>query len=121
MGALTQIKAALGRPRAQGGMSRPRTIRPRRTGARPAPAALGLAREAARAGLRRIHGLHALRSAAALGGAVSLARLTGALIETGELDGPALGLAMACALAGAWLAAAIEGAARCWRRRSAQG
>ncbi|MGU3402828.1 ATP-binding cassette domain-containing protein [Methylobacterium brachiatum] len=90
-------------------MPRPRTIRLRRTGARPEPAALGLAREAARAGLRRIHGLHALRSAAALGGAVSLARLTGALIETGELDGPALGLAVACTLAGAWLAAAIEG------------
>jgi ABC-type transport system involved in cytochrome bd biosynthesis fused ATPase/permease subunit len=109
MGALTQIKAVLGRPRAQGGMPRPRTIRLRRTGARPEPAALGLAREAARAGLRRIHGLHALRSAAALGGAVALARLTGALIETGQLDGPALGLAVACALAGAWLAAAIEG------------
>ena len=69
MGALTQIKAVLGRPRAQGSMPRPRTIRLRRTGARPEPAALGLAREAARAGLRRSHGLHALRSAAARGGA----------------------------------------------------
>lgn len=90
-------------------MPRPRTIRLRRNGAPPEPAALGLARERAGPGLRRIHGLHALRNAATLVGAVALARLAGALIETGELDGLALGLAVACALAGAVLGAVIEG------------
>ncbi|MBK3401942.1 ABC transporter, partial [Methylorubrum rhodesianum] len=58
-----------------------------------APAALTLARGAARAGLSRLHVLQALRCAATLGLAVALARLAGALIETGGLDGIALGLA----------------------------
>ncbi|MFF8801844.1 MULTISPECIES: ATP-binding cassette domain-containing protein [unclassified Methylobacterium] len=88
-------------------MPRQRTIRARPE--RAPRAALGLAREAAGAGLRRIHGLHALRTATVLAGAVALARLTGALIETGGLDGLALGLALTCALAGAGLGAAIEG------------
>uniref|UniRef100_UPI002F35917F ABC transporter transmembrane domain-containing protein n=1 Tax=Methylobacterium radiotolerans TaxID=31998 RepID=UPI002F35917F len=88
-------------------MPRQRTIRARPESA--PPAALGLAREAAGPGLRRIHGLHALRTATVLAGAVALARLTGALIETGEMDGLALGLALTCALAGAGLGAAIEG------------
>ena len=104
---MTQIKAALGRPCAQGGMPRQQTIRARPERAQ--PAALGLAREAAGADLRRIHGLQALRTATVLVGAVALARLTGALIETGELDGLTLGLALTCALAGAGLGAAIEG------------
>ena len=72
------------------------------------PAALTLARGAARAGLSRIHGLQALRCAVTLGLAVALARLAGALIETGELDGLALGVAGTCLLAGAGLERAIE-------------
>lgn len=72
------------------------------------PAALVLARGAARAGLSRLHALQALRCAATLGLAVALARLAGALIETGELDGIALGLAGACLLAGAGLGSLIE-------------
>ncbi|MFD6319525.1 ATP-binding cassette domain-containing protein [Methylorubrum thiocyanatum] len=72
------------------------------------PAALVLARGAARAGLSRLHALQALRCAAALGLAVALARLAGTLIETGELDGIALGLAGACLLAGAGLGSLIE-------------
>ncbi|GJE70514.1 ATP-binding cassette domain-containing protein [Methylorubrum podarium] len=79
--------------------------------ARPAssePAALVLARGAARAGVSRVHGLQALRCAVTLGLAVALARLAGALIETGGLDGLALGLAGVCLLAGAGLGYAIE-------------
>ncbi|MBA9071152.1 ATP-binding cassette subfamily C protein [Methylobacterium sp. RAS18] len=72
------------------------------------PAALILARGAARAGLSRLHGLQVLRCVATLGLAVALARLAGALIETGGLDGLALGLAGACLLAGAGLGSLIE-------------
>ncbi len=72
------------------------------------PAALVLARGAARAGLSRLHALQALRCAATLGLAVALAWLAGALIETGELDGIALGLAGACLLAGSGLGSLIE-------------
>ncbi|TFZ55721.1 ATP-binding cassette domain-containing protein [Methylorubrum sp. Q1] len=72
------------------------------------PAALALAHGVARAGLSRLHGLQALRCAATLGLAVALARLAGTLIETGQLDAIALGLAGACLLAGAGLASAIE-------------
>ncbi|APX87951.1 ABC transporter [Methylorubrum extorquens] len=72
------------------------------------PAALTLARGAARAGLSRLHGLQVLRCVATLGLAVALARLAGALIETGGLDGLALGLAGACLLAGAGLGSLIE-------------
>ncbi|ACB79475.1 ABC transporter related [Methylorubrum populi BJ001] len=72
------------------------------------PAALVLAHGAARAGLSRLHALQALRCAATLGLAVALAWLAGALIETGALDGIALGLAGACLLAGAGLGSLIE-------------
>ncbi|UYW32568.1 ATP-binding cassette domain-containing protein [Methylorubrum extorquens] len=72
------------------------------------PAALALARGAARAGLSRLHGLQVLRCVATLGLAVALARLAGALIETGGLDGLALCLAGACLLAGAGLGSLIE-------------
>ncbi|ACS39031.1 ATP-binding cassette domain-containing protein [Methylorubrum extorquens] len=72
------------------------------------PAALALARGVARAGLSRLHGLQVLRCVATLGQAVALARLAGALIETGGLDGLALGLAGACLLAGAGLGSLIE-------------
>ncbi|MCY1641097.1 ATP-binding cassette domain-containing protein [Methylorubrum sp. SL192] len=72
------------------------------------PAALILARGAARAGLSRLQGLQVLRCVATLGVAVALARLAGALIETGGLDGLALGLAGACLLAGAGLGSLIE-------------
>ncbi|MCJ2030654.1 ATP-binding cassette domain-containing protein [Methylobacterium sp. J-043] len=84
------------------------TRRSPRARSAPEPTALTLARGAARAGLSRLHGLQALRCAATLGLAVALARLAGALIETGGLDGPALGLAGACLLAGAGLGYAIE-------------
>lgn len=104
---MTQIKAALAAPAAQGGMTR-RSPRARSRRATLAPAALTLARGAARAGLSRLHVLQALRCAATLGLAVALARLAGALIEMGGLDGIALGLAGACLLAGAGLGSLIE-------------
>ncbi|KQQ20448.1 ABC transporter [Methylobacterium sp. Leaf123] len=84
------------------------TRRSPRVRSAPEPAALTLARGAARAGLSRLHALQALRCIATLGLAVALARLAGALIETGGLDGVALGLAGACLLASAGLASAIE-------------
>ncbi|HEV2543796.1 MAG TPA: ATP-binding cassette domain-containing protein [Methylobacterium sp.] len=85
-----------------------RSLRARSGRAASEPAALTLARGAARAGLSRLHGLQALRCAVTLGLAVALARLAGALIETGECDGLALGVAGACLLAVAGLARAIE-------------
>ncbi|MFC7664578.1 ATP-binding cassette domain-containing protein [Methylorubrum suomiense] len=94
-------------------MPRQRTFRARPDRASPEPAALGLARREARAGLRRIHGLHALRSATTLAGAVALARFAGSVIETGHLDGPAVGLAVVCALGGAWLGAVTETRGAC--------
>lgn len=84
------------------------TRRSPRARSAPEPAALTLARGAAQAGLSRLHGLQALRCAVTLGLAVALARLAGGLIETGELDGLALGVAGTCLLAGAGLAQAIE-------------
>lgn len=89
-------------------MTRRRSIRARSGRAVAEPAALTLARRAARVGLSRIHGFQALRCAVTLGLAVALARLAGTLIETGGLDGLALGLAGACLVAGAGLASAIE-------------
>ncbi|WHQ71442.1 ATP-binding cassette domain-containing protein [Methylorubrum extorquens] len=85
-----------------------RSPRARSGRAAPEPAALTLARGAARAGLSRLHGLQALRCVATLGLAVALARLAGALIETGGLDGLALGPAGVCLLAGAGLGSLIE-------------
>lgn len=85
-----------------------RSLRARAGPASSEPAALVLARGAARAGVSRVHGLQALRCAVTLGLAVALARLAGALIETGGLDGHALGLAGACLLAVAGLGYAIE-------------
>ncbi|GMA77779.1 hypothetical protein GCM10025880_41960 [Methylorubrum aminovorans] len=53
------------------------TRRSPRARSAPEPAALTLARGAARAGLSRLHGLQALRCAVTLGLAVALARLAG--------------------------------------------
>ncbi|QGY02036.1 ATP-binding cassette domain-containing protein [Methylobacterium mesophilicum SR1.6/6] len=94
-------------------MHRQRTSRAGSNRAPLEPAALGLARRAARGGLHRIHGLHALRTATTLAGAVALARLAGSLIETGQIDGPAVGLAAVCAVGGAWLGAVTEARGAC--------
>ncbi len=94
-------------------MPRRETFRARSDRAPFEPAALGVARGAARAGLRRLHALHAVRTATTLASAVALARLAGSLIETGDLDRSAVGLAVACALGGAWLGAVIEARGAC--------
>ena len=84
-------------------MPRRETFRARSDRAPFEPAALGVARGAARAGLRRLHARHAVRTATTLASAVALARLAGSLIETGDLDRSAVGLAVVAAgVALAW-------------------
>ncbi len=82
--------------------------RPRPDAATAEPAALAFARDAAGRGVRRLHALMILRCAATLLGAAGLARFAGPLIETGQFDAAALGLAAAGVGAAAWLGGSTE-------------